>query len=270
MVNSQVLPQLIEANFSNAPPCKIQIDTLQLGKKEMIKTIYLKMLDKIDAFLANTGKLPFNVMPDIDKISEVLELPMTKLNLGNMLTGEKDKDKEVKEKISVVGVGKGNNPNNKIPGLRNKKDKGVVPENEKDTKSKRITRSVAQNKVAKFTELEEIVSKQRDSLIRRFNEGQETPRIVIQKNFKEILYKFLENCYYINSEGKRNDIPHNHLEVINSAAEIIFSTHIEKIKHLWNLKNSLDDPVENFEFYFNEDFYEDLFSQVNFIITLNN
>lgn len=111
-INTQIIPQLVSYNFPDAPPCYMIIDRIDLEKKKMLNGLMITIFNKMDTFIKEYGKSPFDVFPSLNKMGEILGLPMEKIKLydfgegDNLIKRREKKDKvddavseKIKEKI---------------------------------------------------------------------------------------------------------------------------------------------------------------------------
>lgn len=138
--NEQIVQPLVNVNFVGRNPCFIQIDTLQFGKKEMIKNLLVRLLDKADTFLQETGSYPFDAMPDLEKLAEIVEVPLKKIKLKTLdqlglKPAKIKKNNLIKDSNVAAKDGKDGEDNKGSDDVGNRVDNNSVSGNKKsDTK----------------------------------------------------------------------------------------------------------------------------------------
>lgn len=111
--NRYIIPQMVDYNFgANKPEASIHFDKLRWDKREHYKDLLTTMLTNIDKYIEDGGDTNgMSIIPDMQKMGEVLEVPMRTAKLKNVqlevakqrvTTGGKvapgDKDKKGNEK----------------------------------------------------------------------------------------------------------------------------------------------------------------------------
>ncbi len=83
-INEHVIHDLLRFNFPqmSLEECKLQVDTLQFGKKQMMLNLMTKIIDNSGNFLKNAGGVPYDALPDFAKMAEILEVPLKPLEIN--------------------------------------------------------------------------------------------------------------------------------------------------------------------------------------------
>lgn len=120
-INSEIITPLVNWNFSEQErtECTLNIDDIDFEKRKEMRKLMSKMVDLTATFVKNTGGVPYRNLPDVDKMAEIVDIPMKPVEVtipayfdaqGNLI--RKAEDGIPAEK----GSSKGPDKNEKTPG----------------------------------------------------------------------------------------------------------------------------------------------------------
>jgi hypothetical protein len=121
-INDEIVKPLVYWNFPKdmISNCELNIDDIDFQKRAEMRKLLSKMLDVSATFIKNLGGLPYEVMPDMNKILEILDIPGVKA--ANYLlpvidsTGKEIKPDEKKQKKNRTDAKRGPDKGELTPG----------------------------------------------------------------------------------------------------------------------------------------------------------
>jgi hypothetical protein len=119
-INAEIIEPFVAWNFSKyeQEPCTLNINEIDFKKREEMRKLMSKMMDMSATFIKQKDGLPFNVLPDMNKMCEVLDIPAVPAALYELPTYDQDGIKLSKEELAKREKAKNklNNKGNKSNG----------------------------------------------------------------------------------------------------------------------------------------------------------
>lgn len=143
MVNRELVAPLVAWNFpkKDIVACTVNIDDIDFEKRQEMRKILMKFMDIIATFVKNTGGLPFDLLPDMNKIYEILDIPGKKAGIyqlpvydsqGNDVTEKVKKEQQKMQNKQAKNAQKGPQKGERTPGNLSAEGRDGTPRNQGD------------------------------------------------------------------------------------------------------------------------------------------